>query len=336
MRRRLSELDIPERLSPHLPVWVTQILFAAICTALAFSARALMDMVLPSAGPFALTFPSVLLATLFARWQAGVLTQIFCCLYAWYFVLPIAGSFAFEDSSDGPRVIVNALSGFVIVALAETFRQTVRRAVAEREAEVDRQILYLKEFDHRVKNSFAIISSMLSLQQRDTVDEAAAQALSEAQMRVTSIARAHGALYRGNGQPQQVEMRQYLNELADAMRSGLMENRDITLDCVAEPHLLDRDQAISVGLIVNELVTNAVKHAFPAENGGHIDLHFSGGEDHYRLEIGDNGKGMTGQPADPNSLGQRLMTAFVQQAHGSIEQLDGNPGTRFVVTLEKA
>ena len=177
MARRLGELDFPDRVSRLMPVSASQLLAGIVCTAIAFGLRELVDMVAPSAGPFALTYPSVLLATLFARWQAGALTQILCALYAWYFVLPEQGSFQFENPADGPRVLVNVLSGFAIVILAEIFRRAVRRAVDEREAEMDRRDLYLREFDHRVKNNFALIASILDMQTRQLGDDPAAAAL---------------------------------------------------------------------------------------------------------------------------------------------------------------
>lgn len=335
MARRLSELDLPDRLAPVMPLWSSQMLIALGCTGLAFGVRALIDLFLPSAGPFALTFPSVLLATLFGRWQAGLLTQIFCALFAWYFVLPEHGSFRFEVPTDGPRVVVNFLSGLLIVLLAETFRRAVRRAVGEREEEVDRRDLYLREFDHRVKNNFAIIASLLDLQRRQLSGEAA-QAIADAQARVASIARAHQSLYRGDGQPQRVEMSGYLCELAQSLHNGFLDGHRVDVRCEAETFWLDRDRAVSIGLLANELVTNAAKHAFVGREEGHITLQFQVHDDSLELAIEDDGVGMGNIEVSPDNLGQRLMKAFVKQAGGTLERTDLDRGTRFTVMFERS
>jgi len=335
MQRRLGELDFPDRIDRILPVWAAQLLAALVCTALAFGARSVVDIWLPGAGPFALIFPSVLLATLFARWQAGALTMLFCALYAWYFVLPIPQSFAFADPADGPRVVVNVVSGFMIVALAELFRRAVRRAVAEREAEVAQRDLYLQEFDHRVKNNFTIMTALLEMQRRQLPDGPASDALAEASSRVGSIARAHRALYRGDGQPQRVEMRQYLSELCLALQEGLLDGRDIRLHCRSDSLWLERDRAVSIGLLANELVTNAAKHAFAGRDEGTIAVELARSEAGLELVIADDGIGFAPDAVPrPDSLGQKLIAAFVDQAGGTIVRETAAPGTRFRISLE--
>lgn len=337
MRRRLGELDFPDRIAHVVPLWAAQLLAGVVCTFLAFGARKLVDLWLPDAGPFALIFPSVLLATLFARWQAGALTMVLCAVYAWYFVLPVHRSFDFADPADGPRVVVNVTCGFIIVALAEVFRRAVRRAVAEREAEVAQRDLYLQEFDHRVKNNFAIMNALLDMQRRQLPEGPAGDALAEASSRIGSIARAHRALYRGDGQPQRVEMRQYITELCHALEEGLLQGRDVEIDCDVDPVWLARDQAVSVGLLANELVTNAAKHAFVGRDSGHIAIGLWRRETGFELVIEDDGRGYdSDHKANPDSLGQKLITAFVQQASGTLTRESANPGTRFRISLQLA
>lgn len=334
-RNRWGELDFPDRVRPYLPLWAAQLIAAIALTAVAFGARAIVDVWLPSAGPFALIFPSVLAATLFARWQAGALTMVLCALYAWYYVLPAHGSFAFEDATDGPRVVVNVFSGFVIVALAEIFRRAVRRATAEREAEVELRDLYLQEFDHRVKNNFAIMTAMLEMQRRQLDDGPASEALAEASGRIGSIARAHRALYRGDGQLQRVDMQQYMAELCTALNEGLLDGRNIDLECESDPVWLERDRAVSIGLLTNELVTNAAKHAFRDRDGGHISMNLNRRGEGLELVIQDDGVGYSPDVAPRReSLGQKLITAFVRQAGGTMTHEDAAPGSRFRIALD--
>lgn len=334
---RLGELDLPDRFWPRVPRIVTQVFVAILCTAAAFLARGAVDVALPSAGPFALTFPSVLLATLFARAFAGVLTQIMCAFYAWYFVLPVHGSFAFEVASDGPRVVVNVLSGFLIVILAEIFRRAVRRAVAEREEALERRDLYLQEFDHRVKNNFAMVASLLDMQRRQVLDAdpRSADILSQAAARVDSIARAHRSLYRGDGLPTLFDMQDYLTELRDTLEASLTFSQGVRMRCDAERVWLPRDRAIAIGLLVNELATNAVKHAFPADREGLIAIAFHKQSDgNMCLVVADDGVGIPRGPARDASLGQRLIDAFAAQAGGKLRRESSPDGTRFVLDLD--
>lgn len=155
MVMRLTRLDVPELAKP-LPSVVSQVAFGILCSAAAIVLRMVTDIWLPGAGPFALTIPLVLIATLFGHWVAGVVCQTIVAIHAWYYVLPIQGSFDFDDPTDGPRVIVNLAAGYFVVALAELFRRAVRQALAEREA-------LLLELEHRVKNSFMSVASVLRI-----------------------------------------------------------------------------------------------------------------------------------------------------------------------------
>ena len=335
MPNRLAELDFPDRVGSRLPLPVSQALVGIGCTAASFGTRALLDLLLPGAGPFALIFPFVLIATLVGRWQAGVLTMILSALFAWYFVLPVHGSFRLIVDGDGPRMIVNVLSGFAIVALAEIFRRAVRRAVEQREADVAERDLYLREFDHRVRNNFAQVTAMLDMQRRQMEPGPAQEALSEALGRVDSIARAHRALYRGDGTPGRVEMADYMNELCEALRTGLLERRSIELLLTVEPMRLERDRAVALGLLVNELVTNAAKHAFPGRESGKVQVELTRTKDALCLAVQDDGVGLPAEQPKPSSLGQRLIRAFAAQAGGTLESKSTSGGACFLCTLER-
>ena len=237
----MGEIDIPDGVHRYVPLWVTQIAVAVSCAVLAFATRGAVDALFSGAGPFALTIPFVLFATLFARWQAGVLTLCLSMLYAWYFVLPVQSSFAFVVGSDAPRVVVNITSGFAVVALAEMFRRTVRRAVEERDAQVRERQLYLEEFDHRVKNNFAMVASLIRMEsRRPGITEDARQSLNAIHGRVASISRAHQALYRREGGVQEVAMQTYLGELCTSLEQALLEGRRIRLQTHIAPVAVPR------------------------------------------------------------------------------------------------
>jgi two-component sensor histidine kinase len=318
MVMRLTRLDVPELAKPLPPV-VSQVAFGIFCSAAAILLRMLTDIWLPGAGPFALTIPLVLIATLFGHWVAGVICQTIVAIHAWYYVLPIQGSFDFEDPADGPRVIVNVVAGYFVVALAELFRRAVRQALSEREA-------LLLELQHRVKNSFMSVASVLRLQMRNAKDSATQAALQSAIGRVESYARAYSFLYHRHERGNVVNMRAYLKELCAALEAA-SSSGDIVFKCDAADTHIHRDRAIVIGLLVNEVSTNSFKHAF-AGKPGEIRVNFTEAPKEYLLNIADNGRGI-GEGKREGGLGLQLIDVLVQQADGRVEIDSGESGTAF-------
>ena len=334
---RIGELDLPERLAPYAPAWLTQLLFALLCAAAGVVARLLVDIFASGAGPFALGYPAVLVAALFARWQSGALAAMLTLLHTWYFLLAPVNSFYPKGPGDGSRLLVIVIAYVIMLTVAETFRRAVRRAAAERDRQIADRDLFLEEFDHRVKNNFTLVASLLEMQRRRAGDGQTAEALGSALARVESIARAHRHLYRGTAAPGEVDMAAYIHELCTALEEALFLRGAITLNCSADHAALPRDRAVSIGLIVNELVTNAAKHAFGDREGGTITVAFEARPTGWRLTVADNGAGIPpvaqGQRRT-GGLGQRLIEGFVRQARGTIRTESGAEGTIVAVELE--
>jgi len=316
---RLTSLDFSDLARPVPPV-LSQILFGVLCSVLAIALRMLTDIWLPGAGPFALTIPLVLVATLFGRWTAGIVCQTIVSLHAWFYVLPIQGSFDFADPTDGPRVFVNLAAGYFVVALAEIFRRAMRHALADREA-------LLLELEHRVKNSFMSIASVLRLQMRNAKDPATQAALQSAIGRVESYARAYSFLYRRHDRAGEINMRNYLEELCRALEEAAGPG-EIAFKCDAADARLHRDRAIVIGLIVNEVSTNSFKHAFEGK-GGEIRVSFSEAPKEYHLVVADNGKGIGEAAPETGGLGLQLIEVLTTQAEGRVEIDTAGGGTAF-------
>lgn len=333
---RIGELDLRERLAPAVPRFVTSIAVGLLATISAGVLRFILDTMLPGAAVFVLIYPAAMVATLFAGWLSGAAAGTLSILLAWYYLFPIQRSFALQSQAQAATLISVAIAVLATVLLAELFHRAVRRAAAERDREIADRDLFLDEFDHRVKNNFALVASLLDMQRRRAGDTETAQALSEALNRVESIARAHRHLYRGGATPGSVDIGTYLHELCGALAEALFLRGAITLDCAAEHAAIARDRAVSIGLIVNELVTNAAKHAFTERDTGHIEVKFQAAESGWQLTVRDNGVGVPAAPAPTRyegGLGQRLIQGFVRQAHGTISTESGADGTTVVVTL---
>jgi len=328
----LAGWDFPSQTSPALPVVVSQLIFALLVSIAMIVLRMAIDTVAPGAGPLALIYPAVTLATLFGRWLAGLLTLVATMAYTVIFLMMSPGGLTLMHDSDGPRVVVNSIVLLGMIVLLEIFRRAIAQANAERDRQIERGELLLRELDHRMKNNFAAVASLLQMQGQRATDPVLRAELASALSRVESIATAHRFLYRGGAPAGKIDMADYLRELCGALETALLSSERVRLRCTAESVMFDRDRAALVGLIVNELVTNAARHAFVDGRAGTITVAFRAVDDGHELAVEDDGCGLPDQPSG-GGLGRRLITAFVGEAQGELVTESSHAGTRCTVRL---
>ncbi|MBK8498881.1 MAG: tetratricopeptide repeat protein [Flavobacteriales bacterium] len=193
-------------------------------------------------------------------------------------------------------IAIGALGLMAGIVLYRAYRQRKRMAetLAQQNAVVEHALgqkeLLLRELHHRVKNNMQTVGSLLRLQSRSAPDAATREALNEALMRVKSLSLVHQGLYRDDALTT-VRMDDYLGRIAEGLvRSHGMEQR-VLLSLDLAPAKLDVDSAVPLGLVLNELLTNALKHAFPAERSGTIHVVLHDKEELLVLEVADDGIG---------------------------------------------
>jgi two-component sensor histidine kinase len=232
------------------------------------------------------------------------------------------------------------------VAIDGALRQArIQKARDEAEAEVhasrdryaalaaEREVL-LREVNHRVGNSLQIIASLLHLQANSSTQDDVKAALTNAMGRVAAVAQVHRRLYTSHDL-KSVLLNQYLDALLEDLRRSAEGNKMSRLTLKAEPIEIDPDRAVAIGIIVNELVMNAVKYAYPDGAGPiHVDLRAQG--DDLVLSIADDGVGLNVK-TDPRStgMGQRIVTAMATKLDASVERDPAHPGTRIVVRFRR-
>jgi two-component sensor histidine kinase len=216
----------------------------------------------------------------------------------------------------------------LIGAKAELVRSGRSLEASLREKEV-----LLQEVHHRVKNNLQVISSLINMQMRKLPEAASRSALAECQSRVLAIALIHEKLYQSHDYSK-VPFSDYARSLATGIfhATGIsLEN--LSLNVEFETISLAVDKAIPCGLILNELITNALKHGFPNERRGVVKVQFGAvGEGELQLMVTDDGIGLpvNFDPAHCNSLGMLLVVTLVEQLEGSLE-IDGAHGATFRV-----
>ena len=221
-----------------------------------------------------------------------------------------------------------------LMVLATITDITDRRQKEERiQAALKEKDVLLSEIHHRVKNNLQVVQSLLFLQSGKIADAAAQEALRDCQNRVQSMALIHQTLYASQDFAR-VNFNPFLNELISSLRkSNGVDRAPIGIRVTAEPIPLPLDTAMPCGLIVNELITNALKHAFKGRDGGEIEVALvSVAPGEAMLSVADDGIGIPDNfnIEDATSLGLQLVLTLADQVGGSLTVNRNNP-TQFAL-----
>ncbi len=193
----------------------------------------------------------------------------------------------------------------------------------------------LKEIHHRVKNNLQIVMSLLNSQSAYVQNDAALTAIRDSQHRVQAISLIHKKLYQSDNVGQ-IFMPHYIHELVDSLIHGFDADRHVRFRLQVAPIQLDVSQAVPLGLILNEAITNAIKYAFPGNREGLIDITFEQtAEGYYALTIADNGTGLPENfdPAQCRSLGMSLMEGLSSELGGHFT-IRNNGGTEIHIWFQ--
>lgn len=228
-----------------------------------------------------------------------------------------------------PARFVLPLVLFLLLAVGLAILSNGLRAARDRATAAERaKDLLLRELGHRTKNNFAMTISLLSLQLRAKNDPAVREALTGAIGRIKAIANAHDYLQPSKDRGL-VEMRAYLETLCARLGDASRDLRPIAIEVEADEVYLETDRAVAAGLIVNELVTNALKHAFPENRGGTVKVILKKMPS-MRLVVEDDGVGYS---AEQENMGSILTRRLAQQLGGTIAWDEANPGCRVSIAF---
>lgn len=323
MPQRLAQFDVSR---PFLSRWAkvsAQIVFGIVCAFAMIGLRSLLDFWAPVSGPFALVYPTVILATLYGHWRAGLAAFAVSFLWAWVIVLPIQFSFTFDDPTDPARVLINAVAVLVVLVFAEVFRLAAHSTMEEIRTAADRRLTLLAELEHRTKNNFALVASLIEIQKRRLRNPDLDAPLEDAAMRVRTFADAYSNLALEQEEGSEVAMKSYLELLVDRIeRAAFPPNVRVLREI--EDTTLPRETGVAIGLYLNEALSNCAKYAFPEGAPGSIVVAFTAEGDDWSLVVEDNGIGASvATVATDGGLGSSLMQAFAAQARAV--QIESRP-----------
>ncbi len=277
--------------------------------------------------------------------------------------LPDPAPVVFVTAAEEPRIAVAALKagaadyvvkdvqGVFLDLLDRAIRQAVQEAALLRERDraqqelqesrdslaalAAKQAVLLREVNHRVANSLQLISSLLEMQARRAEAEEASDVLRQAAKRVEAVSLVHRRLYTSDD-VSHVDMDLYLAGLIEELqRSVGQEEAGCHIRLRADPARVQTDKAIAIGLVVNELVTNAAKYAYPGQIGGEVRVDFTEAAGELTLAVEDDGIGTRRDRSAPHGtgLGTLIVAAMARTAQGTVETRPSGIGTRVVLRL---
>jgi two-component sensor histidine kinase len=218
---------------------------------------------------------------------------------------------ALKDKNDKIEKTVSALN-------------TTQASLVARNAENE---LLLKEIHHRVKNNLEVVSSLLALQSNQIDDAHTRDAMQEGQNRVQSIGIVHQKLYQGVNLGA-IEMKDYFINLSESILDSFGAQKRVQVECAMEALNVDVDTAVPLGLIVNELLTNTIKYAFPDGRSGNVQIKLTqAANGNLHMQVSDNGVGKCGGITG-TGFGGQLISLLTQQLEGTMKE-ENNNGTHF-------
>ncbi len=239
------------------------------------------------------------------------------------------------------KMLFGILSGLLLIILTGLYHNYNKRKKSNKELRELHEALgkknaqnelLLKEIHHRVKNNLEMVKSLISLQSAHLEDSKTRDAMLASQNRVQSMGIIHQKLYQGDSLGS-IEMKDYFINLSEGILDSFNAEERIKIECVMDKLELDIDTAVPLGLIVNELLTNAIKYAFPKNFEGVVQVSLSKDNDSLRLDVNDNGIGKRTDPTTGTGFGSQLVQLLTAQLNGKMEE-EVKDGTHISFTFK--
>jgi len=291
------------------------------------TARASLSFIAGDRAPYAFNFLGIVLAAVVAGWRAGSVTLVFSQLLTWYVIVEPNWTFIAGDYDRFGALILSTISQGLILLIIALYQREVAKGSSEREKRMDLLSRALEEIDHRTRNNYQTVLALVQMQGQRSKDAGVQEALRQVADRIKAVTKATEHLAVRSQDIGTVRLRAHLCELCEQVERGL--SRDgVKVHCDVEDIAASTEKAIYLSIIVNELVTNALKHAFEESSEGVIRV---ASEQHAKgvtIIVEDNGSGLKRSAANSNGgLGTRLVDRFARELGCEHEVVSSDNGT---------
>lgn len=298
-------------------------------------ARMPFDALAGERAPYALNFLAVVIAAVFAGWRSGLIALAFGQALIWYAVVPPYFSFAIGDPERFAGLVIATASQALILVVIALYQREVDKGTAERERRMALLDHALNEIDHRTRNNHQTVLALIHLQAQRATHDGVRDALMQVANRIQAISQATERLALRSGDLERVRLNDHLCGLCEQIERGLSRH-NVNVRCEVEEITTSADLAIPIAIIVNELVTNALKHAFDGRDEGHV-LVTGRMNGELRLTVTDNGIGIrdSGRGQRGGGLGSKLVENFAKQLGAKHEIVTSEQGTTHDLVIPK-
>jgi two-component sensor histidine kinase len=307
------------------PSLARDIAIGSAIAAVTFGIRSTIDMSLGGVTLFALVYPAIAAAALLSTWRAGLVVLLICQTSIWYLLMPPPGSFKLLTPADAVSLLLSTFAQLVLLWIVHRYQTS--RDHQEQLEELRRRDLEtaMEELDHRAMNNFQLAIAILRSQASRSTTRHTEDVLETAIGRLNVLAAVHGKLARSSTPDMRMRaLAPLIDDILAATRAHAAELPGVSIDTSLRDVIVPSEHALRVGLIVNELATNALKYAFP-DGPGHLQVNLEqpdGGG--YRVRVSDNGIGL--DPRARKGTGSRLLPMLAKSVGGELVTLPG-PGT---------
>lgn len=276
--------------------------------------------------PYALNFLAVVIAAVLAGWRSGLVALLVGQTLIWYAIVPPYFSFAIGDRERFGGFVIATLSQLLLLMVITLYQREVDKGTAEREERLTLLDEALSEIDHRTRNNYQVVLALIELQARRSESEDVRKALRQVGERIQAIADASQQLAVRSADIGAVRLDDHLCGLVERIERGI-SRKEIDVECDVDDVTTTPDKATSISIIVNELVTNAIKHAFNGERSGHVRVTGKCGKE-FELVVSDDGCGFESKRRSSDSgLGTKLVESFARQLGAKHQVSSSEKGT---------
>ena len=330
--KRILTSRLPDRLSGRVPRFLVELVVGIIAGTAVVLLRLPLVGTIGDRAPYALNFLGVVIAAVLAGWRSGAIALAVSQGLTWYAVIEPAWSLEIADEH-GPSVFLLAsVSEALVLFVIALYQREVARGLAKREEHMTFLTEALSEIDHRTKNNYQTVLALIQLQMQRSKEPAIRDALQQVADRIKAVNRATEHLAMRSEDLGVVRLRDHLADLCEQVERGL--SRDgVRVQCEVENLNASTEKAVYLSIVVNELVTNALKHAFADRSEGLIRVSCRSSGNQTELTVEDNGSGMHGSAGRRSGLGTKLVKRFVTQLGGRHEVTSSPAGTLHRLTI---
>jgi len=331
--RKIIRSRLPERLAGRLPSPLVELAVGILIAAIFVLLRVALTPLTGDRAPYAFVFVSIVIASVIAGWRSGLLALLIGQGLVWSLIDEGAFGASNPQNARLGGFVIATVAQLVVLAIITLYQREVENGLRERERRLELIEQARREIDHRTKNNFQTVLSLIQLQASREKDSGVRDALQKVADRIAAISVATEQLTMLGEDLGTVRLRDHLCELCAQLERGLARG-EVTVECDMVDVTASADTAIHLAIIVNELVTNSLKHAFGDGGSGRVRVSSRMVDGGLEIEVSDNGSGMKKKsPSAGTGLGRKLVETFARHLKASHETVSTDGGTTHRIVI---